>query len=427
MLNRFTERTESKFSRRSFIKTGLASAAVATLPGCDSQIDVQVRRKLKKPVGIDDAGWKNVRSQFILDKGLTYMNNASLGMPPAVVAEAVCKGYEAISKEPLHGKHDLQDNITKEVIPNLAKTFGAEADEIVLTRNASEALHLQAIGLELKHGDEVIITTQEHPAGHRPWMFRKEHEGVRVKEVFIPSPLDSEDDVVSRVEEAISRKTKALSFCHVTRGGHRYPVKKLVAMARDRGIVTLVDGAQAAGQFPINLHDLRCDTYAVSLHKWILAPAGTGFLYVRQDARKRIRSAFAPDPTLEAPGFDPPGTKDFPVRAAIGAALDFVNTLGLENIENRCRSLSDYLKAGLAEIKGVKLLSGHTPEISAPGSTIFEKEGLDAIASVPMIEERIKTHIDEHQRDSHNAIRISTHIYNTKAEIDRLLEALAKA
>ena len=427
MLNRFTERTESKFSRRSFIKTGLASAAVATLPGCDSQIDVQVRRKLKKPVGIDDAGWKNVRSQFILDKGLTYMNNASLGMPPAVVAEAVCKGYEAISKEPLHGKHDLQDNITKEVIPNLAKTFGAEADEIVLTRNASEALHLQAIGLELKRGDEVIITTQEHPAGHRPWMFRKEHEGVRVKEVFIPSPLDSEDDVVSRVEEAISRKTKALSFCHVTRGGHRYPVKKLVAMARDRGLLTLVDGAQAAGQFPINLHDLGCDTYAVSLHKWILAPAGTGFLYVRQDARKRIRSAFAPDPTLEAPGFDPPGTKDFPVRAAIGAALDFVNTLGLENIENRCRSLSDYLKAGLAEIKGVKLLSGHTPEISAPGSTIFEKEGLDAIASVPIMEERIKTHIDEHQRDSHNAIRISTHVYNTKAEIDKLLEALAKA
>ena len=427
MLNRFTERTESKFSRRSFIKTGLASAAVATLPGCDSQIDVQVRRKLKKPVGIDDAGWKNVRSQFILDKGLTYMNNASLGMPPAVVAEAVCKGYEAISKKPLHGKHDLQDNITKEVIPNLAKTFGAEADEIVLTRNASEALHLQAIGLELKRGDEVIITTQEHPAGHRPWMFRKENEGVRIKEVFIPSPLDSEDDVVSRVEEAISRKTKALSFCHVTRGGHKYPVKKLATMARGRGLLTLVDGAQAAGQFPINLHDLGCDAYAVSLHKWILAPTGTGFLYVRQDARERIRSAFAPDATVEAPGFDPPGTKDFPVQAAIGAALDFVNTLGLENIEKRCRSLSDYLKAGLAEIKGVKLLSGHTPEISAPGSTIFEKEGLDAIASVPIMEERIKTHIDEHQRDSHNAIRISTHIYNTKAEIDRLLEALAKA
>ena len=427
MLNRFTKKTESKFSRRSFIKTGLASAAVSALPGCDSQIDVQIRRNLIKPVGLDDAAWKNVRSQFMLKNGVTYMNNASLGMPPAVVAEAVCKGYEAISREPLHGKHDLQEKIAKEVIPDLAKTFGAEADEMVLTRNASEALHLQAIGLELKRRDEVIITTQEHPAGHRPWMFRKEHEGVRVKEVFIPSPLDSEDDVVNRMEQAITRKTKALSFCHVTRGGHKYPVKKLATMARDRGIITLVDGAQAAGQFPINLHDLGCDAYGVSLHKWILAPAGTGFLYVRQDARERIRSAFAPDATVEAPGFDPPGTKDFPVRVAIGAALDFVNTLGLENIENRCRFLSDYLKAGLEDIRGVKLLSGATTEISAPGSTIFEKEGLDAMASVPMMEERIKTHIDEHQRDSHNAIRISTHVYNTKAEIDRLLEALAKA
>jgi kynureninase len=157
VLNRFTEKTESKFSRRSFIKTGLASAAVAALPGCDSQIDVQVRRNLIKPVGIDDAAWKNVRSQFMLKNGVTYMNNASLGMPPAVVAEAVCKGYEAISREPLHGKHDLQDNIAKEVIPDLAKTFGAEADEMVLTRNASEALHLQAIGLELKRRDEVIL------------------------------------------------------------------------------------------------------------------------------------------------------------------------------------------------------------------------------------------------------------------------------
>ena len=355
------------------------------------------------------------------------MNNASLGMPPSVVVKAVCDGYEAISREPLHGKHDLQDKIAKEVIPGLARMFGAEADEMVLTRNASEALHLQTIGLELNPGDEVIITTQEHPAGHRPWMFRKERDGIVVKEVFIPSPLESGDDVVNRLEAAVTRKTKALSFCHITRGGHRYPVKKLAAMARDQGLLTLVDGAQAAGQFPINLHDLGCDAYTVSLHKWILAPAGTGFLYVREDARDRIRSAFSPGATVEAPGFDPPGTMDFPVRAAIGTALKFVNTLGLENIEKRCRTLSDYLKAGLADIKGVKLLSSPAEETSAPGSTIFEKEGLDAMAFVPLMEERIKTHIDEHQRDGHNAIRISTHVYNTMTEIDRLLEAVATA
>ena len=402
-------------------------AAAAALPGCDTSVSINIRRGLKKPIGTSDAAWENIRGQFILKRGVTYMNNASLGMPPSVVVKAVCDGYEAISREPLHGKHDLQDKIAKEVIPGLARMFGAEADEMVLTRNASEALHLQTIGLELNPGDEVIITTQEHPAGHRPWMFRKERDGIVVKEVFIPSPLESGDDVVNRLEAAVTRKTKALSFCHITRGGHRYPVKKLAAMARDQGLLTLVDGAQAAGQFPINLHDLGCDAYTVSLHKWILAPAGTGFLYVRKDARDRIRSTFSPGATVEAPGFDPPGTMDFPVRAAIGTALKFVNTLGLKNIEKRCRTLSDYLKAGLADIKGVKLLSSPAEETSAPGSTIFEKEGLDAMAFVPLMEERIKTHIDEHQRDGHNAIRISTHVYNTMTEIDRLLEAVATA
>ena len=418
----------STIPRRSLLKGGLATGVIALIPGCESRVDFRVMKALKRPVGISDRSWKDVRSQFLLKRGITYMNNASLGMPPAIVAEAVCEGYEAISQEPLHGKHDLQEKISRETVPNLAKTFGAERDEVILTRNASEALHMQAAGLKLKQGDEVIITTQEHPAGQRPWMFRQKRDGIVVKEVFIPSPLESADDVMERFEDAITKRTRAISFCHVTRGGHHYPVKKLASMARDHGLVTLVDGAQAAGQFPIDLKDLGCDTYAVSLHKWMLAPAGTGFLYVRKDSRDKIRSIFAPNLTIDkAPDFDPPGTKDFPVRAAIGTALDFVNTLGVENIEKRCRFLSDYLKSGLEEIKGVKILSGQMSDISAPGSTIIEKEGLDAMASVPMMEERIGTHIDEHQRDGHNAIRISTHIYNNRAEIDRLLDAIARA
>jgi len=127
-----------------------------------------------------------------------------------------------------------------------------------------------------------------------------------------------------------------------------------------------------------------------------------------------------------SPGFDPPGTKDFPVRAAIGTALDYINNIGLLNIEKRCRALSNYLKKGLIQIDGVKILSSPINKLSAPGSTIFEKAGLDAFKSVPMIENMINTHIDEHVRDGHNAIRVSTHIYNTKQQIDQLLEALSK-
>ncbi len=414
----------SKFTRRSFFKTGITGAISSLIALENGYAKNSILEPITVPEGVDDTNWRKVRSQFILKRGITYMNNASLGMPPGIVVNAIRDGYKAISEEPLHGKHDLQKTIADKVVPALAKMFNTMPEEIVLTRNASEALYLQTIGTQLQPGDEVIITSQEHPAGLKPWEYRSQKDGVIIKKVFIPSPLTSESDVVDRLSSSITSKTKAISFCHITRGGHLYPVKKIVSMAKDRDILTLVDGAQAVGQFRIDLHDLGCDAYSVSLHKWILAPSGTGFLYIRKSSRGRIKSAFSMDTTLDSPAFGPPGTKDFPVRAAILPALDFVNSIGVDNIEKRCRYLSDYLKKGLKEIKGIKLLSGSNNNTSAPGSTIFEKEDLDAMEAVPMIEKRINTHIDEHQRDNHNAIRISTHIYNTKKQIDRLLNAL---
>ena len=414
----------SKFTRRSFFKTGITGAISSLITLENGYAKNSILEPITPPEGVDDTNWRKVRSQFILKRGITYMNNASLGMPPGIVVNAIRDGYKAISEEPLHGKHDLQKTIADKVIPALAKMFNTMPEEIVLTRNASEALHLQTIGAKLKAGDEVVITSQEHPAGLKPWEYRAKKDGIIIKKVFVPSPLISENDVVERLSNSITPKTKAISFCHITRGGHLYPVKKIVSMVKDRNILTLVDGAQAVGQFKIDIHDLGCDAYSVSLHKWILAPSGTGFLYIRKSSRGRIKSAFSMDTTLDSPAFGPPGTKDFPVRAAILPALDFVNSIGVDNIEKRCRYLSDYLKKGLKEIKGVKLLSGSNNNTSAPGSTIFEKEDLDAIEAVPLIEKKIRTHIDEHQRDGHNAIRISTHIYNTKKQIDNLLNAL---
>ncbi len=160
------------------------------------------------------------------------------------------------------------------------------------------------------------------------------------------------------------------------------------------------------------------------LHKWLLGPIGTGVLYVRESARRRIRSIYAHDATLDAPAFAPPGTAALPLKAGIGTALDFAETIGRDNIARRIRYLSDYLKARLSAMGGVTPLSGSTPQMSCPDSTTFEMEGVDAMALVSSMDERHPIHIDEHQRDGHNGIRVSTHIYNTRAEIDRLVIAL---
>ena len=415
-------------TRRGFFAAGAAGLASTSLTGCVAASDSGGSRRrpaLYRPEGVDDDAWAHVRDQFILEPGTAYMNNASLGMPPAAVAEAVAAGYEALSREPLRGKTELGQAIADRVVPGLASLLGARADEIVLTRNATEALHMGAVGVRLRPGDEVLMTTQEHPAGSRPWDYRAMHHGVRVRKVFIPSPFETGDQVVELVEEALTPATRVIAFCHVTRGGHLYPVRQLCAMARERGIFSHVDGAQAVGMFPVDLHDLGCDTYSASLHKWLLGPMGTGVFHVRADARDRVESAFAFDATPDAPAYQPPGTTGLPVQAALAASLDFVETLGIDNIAARTRHLSDQLKARLADMPGATILSGPTHATSCPGSTIFELEGVDAVEAVALIAERASIHIDEHQRDGHNAIRISTHVYNTTAEIDRVTQALA--
>ena len=258
-----------RLSRRGFLQAGAAGLAGAPLAACAAESDSAASRRrpaLTRPEGIDDVAWAHVREQFILEPGTAYMNNASLGMPPAAVAEAVGAGYQALSREPLQGKNELGAFIASDVVPCLAAYLGAAADEIVLTRNATEALHIGAIGVRLKPGDEVLITSQEHPAGRRPWEFRARRDGIKVNTVFIPSPFESEDQVLGLVEEALTPATRVLAFCHVTRGGHLYPVTRLCAMARARGIVSHVDGAQAVGMFPVDLRELGSDTYSASIH-----------------------------------------------------------------------------------------------------------------------------------------------------------------
>ncbi len=402
-------------TRRTFLSTSLAGVAAGTLASCRQNTAVR-RPEMTVPTTPEDNAWASVRAQFSTDPGVTYLNNASLGMPPAVVQEAVCRGYQLHSRAPIRAKAELREIIANRTMPNLAAFFGASPDEISLTRNATEALHLAVTGLRLEPGAEVVITSQEHPAGRRPWRYLAATRGLDIKEVFIPSPFESAAQVMDLITGELTSRTEALAFCHVTRGGHLYPAKALCEVARDRGIATVVDGAQAVGMFPVDLDDLGCDAYAASLHKWMLAPIGTGIMYVRRASRVRWQSIFDEVSTPGQPNYAPTGTEDLPVRAAIAAAVAFMRQIGIETIARRDRYLSDHLKSRLAAIPAATILSGPTPEISAPGSTIFELDGVDAIEAVAILE-REGLH-------GHNAIRISTHFYNTTEQIDRVVEAL---
>lgn len=374
----------------------------------------------------DDAYWTQVRTHFSLEPGHSYLNNASLGMPPKPVAEAVAQGFIRLSENPTYAKREYGQYITNIVHPGLAEFLGAAPEEIAFTRNATESLYDVANGIPLEPGDEILTTTQEHPSALKPWQVRAERSEIIIKQVFIPSPFESADQIVDLLRNAITNRTRVLYFCHVTRGGYLYPVKRLCALARERGILSAVDGAQAVGMMDVNLHDLGCDLYANSLHKWFLGPSGTGFLYVRRDAQSRFRSLYASDSneTPDASRYEMLGTYYLPVRASIGTSLDFLNRIGIHNIEARLRMLSDYLKAELRKIPQVRLLSSISHEIASPGSTIFEVEGVSLPSWVGVFLQESRIHVDDHTRNGHKAMRISTHYYVTLSEIDHFIAKL---
>ena len=421
-------------SRRRFLKGGLAAAAgvaatsmwdttaalaqenASAAPGPPSRID-------------DEAYWEKVRAQFHLNPDTIYLNNGTLGLCPKPVTQAVYDGYVYLAEAGSEGRSQLWDEVEASR-KTAARFLGAGENETVLTRNATQGLSVIANGIRMEPGDEVLMTSDEHIAGIQPWTRRARRFGIQVNQVQIPSPPKSKQEVVDLFEQALTPRTKVVFFCHVTRGpGLLYPVRELCDMAREKGIVSAVDGAQTPGMTPVNLHEMGCDLFATSLHKWALTPSGTGCLYVREG----FQETFWPTSDGNGPWDDreqqlwrigPHGTYERPIRAAIKPALDFLNSIGMDTIYARDRMLSDYLKEQLLEMPGISLGTSTDHALSSPGITSFGVEGWDTSLLRGILRGKAGIVVSRDQRRSHDMIRVSTHFYNTPSEIDRLLEVM---
>lgn len=418
-------------SRRRFLKGSLAAAAgVAATSMWDATATLAQENDgipPGPPASIDDeAYWEKVRAQFHLNPDTVYLNNGTLGLCPKPVTRAVYDGYVYLAETGSEGRSQLWDEV--EASRKAAARFlGAGENEMVLTRNATQGLSVIANGIRMEPGDEVLMTSDEHIAGIQPWTRRAQRFGIQVNQVQIPSPPKSKQEVVDLFEQALTPRTKVVFFCHVTRGpGLLYPVRELCDMAREKGIVSAVDGAQTPGMTPVNLHEMGCDLFATSLHKWALTPSGTGCLYVREG----FQETFWPTSDGNGPWDDreqqlwrigPHGTYERPIRAAIKPALDFLNSIGMDAIYARDRMLSDYLKEQLMEMPGISLGTSTDHALSSPGITSFGVEGWDTSLLRGILRGKAGIVVSRDQRRSHDMIRVSTHFYNTPAEIDRLL------
>ena len=299
----------------------------------------------------EEAYWTEMRKQFLIPPDEVYLNNGTVGSCPMPVLRAVFDGYYDTEKMAQSDPEDYPIwgyGPWNEFRDPLADFVGCTRAEIALVRNATEANSYVANGLDMQPGDEVLMTDQEHPGGEQPWNLRAKRYGIVVKKVKLPVPVPSAAAVLNLFNDAITPRTRVIFFSHITTAtGVVLPAKELCALARSKGILSAVDGAHVIGMMKLNLHDIGCDMYSSSPHKWLMAPKGTGFLYVRDEVMDRLWNTIVTagwdEPKLRAERFQRIGSSNVPSLWGLRAALQLANQIGMDRIERRHRQMADHI------------------------------------------------------------------------------------
>jgi len=433
-------------TRRDFIKMfGAAAAGTVSgllLPGAAGAEDSpeSLKNLLLQDPG-DELFWARVRRQFVIKPGLTYMNTGTEGSIPRFVLYRMQNYFREFAENPwdaIIGSMVFGPDM-KDTRIRMAGFVGADEGEILLTHSTTEGMSFIANGLELPEGDEVLTTLHEHSAGLVCWEILRERRKVTLTQIELPTPASDKDEIVDAFARAITPRTRVMSFCHVNyTTGLRMPVKELCQLARDNGIISVVDGAHAIGMLNLNLHDLGCDFYATSPHKWLNAPPGTGVLYIRNGMLEQ----FWPTVTEVSPHatsisvLQCRGQQCTPAFACLNDLADFQEyTIGKDRIQSRILALSSYLKEKIKEAWNADSLFSSTDETLSSGIVSFNpfEDHFDIAKAKIYIQLKEKYKIVIRRVDFKNrladskktqAMRVSTHIFNSYRDVDTLISSL---
>lgn len=381
----------------------------------------------------DERFWAFLRDQFPLTRERAYFNTGGLGASPYTVIDAVKSKMDELEHMSETGHTEELWNTVK---ASAAALFGCEAAELAFIRNTTEGINIVAHGLPFKEGDEVILTTHEHVGNALTWIPLSRRKGMKLCR-FEPSTASAAENL-ARIEALVTPRTRLIAIPHiVTTTGLVLPVKEICAFARSKGIWSFLDGAQAAGMMPFNLHDIGCDAYATSGHKWLLGPKETGWLYVRKEMLETLTPLFIGaysadfDPLKDHYTFAPSaqryeyGTVSVPLRYGLGAGISFLQRIGMDTVWKRDCALADHLSASLRAIPGVTVLSPVLPSLRSAMTTFMH-------ARRPHTE--MQKHLDTYNLRTRSvtegglaALRISTHIYNSFEEVDKVIAGVRSA
>jgi selenocysteine lyase/cysteine desulfurase len=427
-MNRPSGLSRREFARCLVAGSALSLSALDALNAGIAQKVTALNQKYLDDEAPDGAYWEEIRKLYDFEDRFIMMNNGTLGPMPRSVFNALTKYYHVQASNPFDS-YNILPAIREPLRTKLAAFVGASPGEVAITSNTTEGLNFVINGLDLKPGDEVLMSNLEHPGHIGPWKLKEKRAGIVIKEVPLGPTTRSTDEIVGAFAAAIGPKTRIISLSHtVFITGLIMPLKELSKLAHDKGLLILADSAHGIGMLDLDLKALGIDFFASSPYKWLGAPTGVGLLYVRKEALDKVHPTVVSsgwENNSDASKLDPAGQRSDAVLYALDEALDFNTRIGKTRIERRIKVLSARLKQELAKIPGVKVHTPADPYLSA-GLTAFSMGG----ALEPRLVDYLREKYNLVVRTTGNAqagtygIRVSTPIYISTKEVDMVVEGV---
>ena len=419
-------------SRRRFLHqfSGLAAVGVAALKsnGIERIYAASAAAQDRSPedTARDETFWREIQQAFTLDRTIINLNNGGVCPSPRVVLEAEKRYLDISNQSPVYHMWQILEPNIEPVRQRLAAEFGCDPEELAITRNASEALEIAQLGLDLKPGEEVLTTNQDYPRMLETWDQRALRDRITVTRISIPAPARTHAEITARFEQAITPQTKVLHFCHVINlTGQILPVADICRLGRARGLTIIVDGAHAFAHFPFSAKDFDCDYYGTSLHKWLLAPVGTGFLYVK---RSRIAGHWPLTPANASLAgdirkFEQIGTHPAAMHNAIAEALVFHRGIGVARRAARMRYLKQRWALRLQKLPAIRFATNLDPAHSCGLATVGI-EGIEPGTIASHLWDKYRIIVTPIGHAEFKGVRVTPNVYTTLDEVDLFAGAM---
>ena len=370
---------------------------------------------------------QDLSSQYLLAPGLIHLNTASLGATPRVVLDRTLAAWRELESSPVLMAYGNAENTVLSAVERVRKRaagfLGCEQDELLITRCTTDAMNTVAQGMRWNAGDRVLTTDREHDGGSLCWAYIAQRHGVVVDQIPIAIDEHETATIVRRFAAAITPATRVISVSHVISStGLRMPIAEISALARERGILCVVDGAQAIGAIPVNVKALGCHAYAASGHKWLMGPKGTGLLYVSSEASAAIQPIQWHD--THRYGAESAGVGPQPLVIGLGAAIERMQGIGMTEVERHGLALRNRAYDQLTTIKKLRVISPPPgPSATAIVACVLPDD-IDSMALRDTLLAKHRVIVKMSEKRHFNGFRLSPHILNSKAHIDAALKAL---